>query len=99
MVNNTLADMHTHSKYSHDSVCPIEDMCLSEMKKGTKIFAVTDHCDVFSFNDYDIFSPIQDAYEQVKVLNEKYGGKCMLLSGVEIGEGFWFPEQYEKIMI
>lgn len=97
MVNNTLADMHTHSKYSHDSVCPIEEMCLSETEKGTKIFAVTDHCDVFSFNDYDIFSPIQDAYEQVKALNEKYRGSCTLLSGVEISEGFWFPEQYEKI--
>ena len=95
--NNIFADMHTHSKFSHDSVCEIEDMCISQIEKGTKIFAVTDHCDVFSFNDYDIFTPISDAYNQVKALNEKYGDKCLILSGVEISEGFWFPEQYQKI--
>ena len=38
------ADMHTHSVNSHDSVCAIEDMCLMQIKRGTNIFAVTDHC-------------------------------------------------------
>lgn len=95
--NNIFADMHTHSKFSHDSVCEIEDMCLSQIKKGTKIFAVTDHCDVFSFKDYDVFTPINDSYNEIKLLNQKYGENCLLLSGVEISEGFWFPEQYKKI--
>lgn len=50
-----IADMHTHSVNSHDSVCEIEDMCLMQIKRGTNIFAVTDHCDVFSYKDYDIY--------------------------------------------
>ena len=29
------ADMHTHSESSHDSVCPIEYMCLAQIEKGT----------------------------------------------------------------
>lgn len=38
MIDNILiADMHTHSEFSHDSVCKIEDMCLSQIEKGTKI--------------------------------------------------------------
>ena len=97
LYNNTFADMHTHSQFSHDSVCPIEEMCLSQIQKGTKIFAVTDHCDVFAFKDYDIFTPIENAFDEVKLLNNKYKDKCLLLSGVEISEGFWFPEQYKKI--
>ena len=92
-----IADMHTHSEYSHDSVCSIEDMCISQISKGTKIFAITDHCDVFSFKDYDIFAPIKEAYNEVATLNKKYHNKCLLLSGVEISEGFWFPEENKKI--
>ena len=91
-----LCDMHTHSENSHDSVCEIEDMLKSQLEKGTTIFAVTDHFDCFSCNDYDIFTPIKRSYDTVQVLNEKYKGKCLVLSGIEIGEGFWFPQVYEK---
>ena len=56
---------------------------LSQIKKGTKIFAVTDHCDVFSFKDYDVFTPISDAYNQVESLNKKYGDEIF----EDIGSG------------
>lgn len=92
-----LADMHTHSVYSHDSVCPIEDMCEAQLKNGTAVAAVTDHADIFSYNDYDIFEPIKKAYDTVKELNKKYDGKILILSGVEIGEGAWFPQVRKKM--
>ncbi len=91
------ADMHTHSESSHDSVCRIEDMARSQFEKGTEFFAVTDHFDTDSYLDYDVFAPIQTAAETVKRLNEQNGGQQLLLAGVEISEGFWHPEVYEKI--
>ena len=97
ITGSIVADVHTHSQFSHDSVCPIEEMCLFQMQKGTNIFAVTDHCDVASFRDYDVFAPIKAAYDEVVALNKQYADRCLILSGVEIGEGFWFPEQYQKI--
>ena len=93
----TIADMHTHSENSHDSKCKIEDMMKSQITKGTNIFAVTDHFDTYSYNDYDIFTPIKCAYDTVAELNAKYGDKCKILSGLEISEAFWFPEEYKKI--
>lgn len=93
----TLADMHTHSENSHDSECKIEEMCLAQIEKGTKIFAVTDHFDTSFYEEYDVFAPIKNAYETVCALNEKYADKCEILAGVEIGEGFWFPEVYRKL--
>ena len=90
-------DMHTHSENSHDSVCRIEAMCQAQIQRGTQIMAVTDHCDVYSYDDYDIYTPIKRAYDTVAELNEKYKGQIQLLSGVEISEGFWFPEESEKI--
>lgn len=83
----TYVDMHTHSENSHDSVCKIEEMCQAQIKRGTQIMAVTDHCDVYSYGDYDIYTPIKRAYETVAELNEKYKGQIQLLSGVEISEG------------
>ena len=94
---NMIADMHTHSENSHDSVCKIEDMYNAQMACGTEIFAVTDHFDTYSFNDYDIFTPIRRTYDTVRKLNEKNGGRGLILAGVEISENFWFPEEYEKI--
>ena len=91
------ADMHTHSENSHDSVCPVEKMCLAQIEKGTNIMAVTDHADIYSFDDYDIYTPIEDTYKQVEELKRKYGDKITLLSGVEISEGFWFPKHSKKM--
>lgn len=90
-----IADMHTHSESSHDSVCKIEDMYQSQLKSGTEIFAVTDHFDTDSFNAYDVFSPIKKAYEKVSELNEK-NGNDNILTGIELSEGFWHPSVYEK---
>ena len=90
------ADMHTHSEHSHDSTCRIEEMLRAQKEKGTPIFAVTDHVDTASWQDYDVFTPIQKAHDTVAELNHRCGSP-LLLSGVEISEGFWFPEVYEKL--
>lgn len=92
-----LADMHTHSENSHDSLCKIEDMCLSQIEKGTNIFAVTDHFDTASYLDCDVFAPIEAAYDTAEELNEKYKGMCKILKGVEISEGFWYRDVMEEI--
>ena len=90
-----IADMHTHSENSHDSECKIEDMLSAQAEKQTGVFAVTDHCDIYSYLDYDIYTPLIRDYETVSELNEKQND-VRLLSGMEISEGFWLPAQYEK---
>ncbi len=97
MAFQNLADMHTHSENSHDSKCKIEDMMWAQIENGTNIFAVTDHFDTSFYDDYDVFSPIKNSHKTVAELNQKYGDKCKILAGIEIGESFWFPEIYEKI--
>lgn len=94
----TRADMHTHSEFSHDSVCVIGDMYRSQAKNGTPIFAVTDHFDTASYMDYDVFTPIKKAAETVKRLNESLCGNHIILSGIEISEGFWHPKICEKAL-
>lgn len=92
-----LADMHTHSKFSHDSECEPEDMYDAHMKKHTELYAVTDHFDTESNLKSDILSKIKASCNAVDELNLKHGNEN-ILKGVEISEGFWYPEEYEKVM-
>ncbi len=92
-----LADMHTHSENSHDSSCKIEDMLLSELQRGTEIFAVTDHFETSIHAKEDIFTPIKNSYETVTLLDRKYSGKALILAGIEISEGFWHPDVCKKV--
>ena len=64
----SFADMHTHCEYSHDSVCKMEDMCLAQIEKGARFFAVTDHFDTGYHMRYDIFTPIKESNEMVAKL-------------------------------
>lgn len=93
-----IADMHTHSCNSHDSECEIEDMLRTQLEKGTGIFAVTDHFDTHRYAECDIFTPIEKSFQRVAELNLEYEGECLVLAGVEIGEGFWSFEAYNQII-
>ncbi len=93
-----IADMHTHSEHSHDSVCPITDMLCAQIERGTRVMAVTDHFDTAFFREYDIHTPIRHAYQEVQLLNRIFGDQIALRAGVEISEGFWYPEEYKKIL-
>lgn len=97
MLDGKTADMHTHSESSHDSVCRIADMYTAQLAAGTEIFAVTDHFDTASYTDYDVFTPILTARDTVRALNDANGNEN-ILAGVEISEGFWYPEQIEKLL-
>lgn len=90
-------DMHTHSEYSHDSTCPIREMAAAQMERGMNGFAVTDHFDTHSYLRYDVVTPIGNAVRDVRDLNRDLAGKCRILTGVEISEGFWHPEVYGKV--
>ena len=91
-------DMHTHSESSHDSVCPIADMRAAQTANGACAFAVTDHFDTESYERYDVHTPIRIAHETAERLNAE-GGGAKVLKGIEISEGFWFPEEYEKTRV
>jgi len=97
MNRGRMADMHTHSEYSHDSLCKIDDMATAQWKKQTDIFAVTDHFDTDSHSRYDIFTPIDQSCEFCAKLNKSDSKRITVLKGIEISEGFWHPEVYSRI--
>lgn len=87
-----IVDMHTHSQYSHDSTELIRNTYETQKSKGIAMFAVTDHCDVFEYANGDTFDYIAESFDDVVSVNKDSDGSVTVLSGVEIGEGFWYPD-------
>lgn len=93
-----LCDMHTHSENSHDSACPISDMAEAQIKKGTAVFAVTDHYDGCYFDSRDIFSDIKNSVKDIDRNIKKFDGQIEILKGIELGEPAWSPEDAAKAL-
>lgn len=88
-------DMHTHSGNSHDSVCLVSDMKNSAIKKELKGFAVTDHCDVEYYKTIDLHKVAKGTLDDVEKEKEE---KIKILRGIEVGEGFWYPDVTENVL-
>ena len=95
-----LSDMHVHTDHSHDARYPMEQMVQKGIEHGIRVMAIADHCDVTRCeNDpnWDIYTNIREACEEVDQLNEKYGDQCLLLRSVELGDGIWYPAQSGRV--
>lgn len=87
-----LVDCHIHTLFSHDSKCSFEDILNIAKKKQLNGVAVTDHCDIGSYENTDVKTPI------IKSVNcaEKLGDYAFL--GVEFGEALWHNDIANDIL-
>ena len=101
MNQGVLADMHTHSENSHDAFTPVIKIARAEKENGVSIMAVTDHFDGFMFTKnpgFDAYSNQIAAYEDALSADAEMGDDFKVLTGIELGESFWFPEQTKKAL-
>ena len=100
MRKGVLSDMHIHTAHSHDARTPMEQMVQAGIDHGVSVIAVADHCDTTRLendSDWDIYTNIKEACEEVDLLNEKFGHQCLILRSVELGDGIWYPEQSSRV--
>lgn len=91
----TLADLHTHSRFSFDAGrdMTFANMCASALEAGVGILAVTDHYDIgFPYK----FDPAEREEEFLEA-KETYAGRVDLLRGIELGEMLDGREEAERI--
>ncbi|MBE7091964.1 MAG: histidinol-phosphatase HisJ family protein [Clostridiales bacterium] len=79
-------DMHTHSEFSTDSVCPILDMAKAQKEMGTNIFAVTDHFDMSTYVEKKSIQAIKNCHNKIDGLQLN---DIEILKGIEFGEANW----------
>lgn len=92
-----LSDMHTHSENSHDSFCPLSDMCDKQIAAGVSVFAVTDHYDGCCLAKRDVLAEVENSIRDIDRHIPEYSNRIEILRGVEIGEGTWNAETEKKV--
>ncbi len=90
------ADMHNHTKHSHDAASEVFELCEAEIKAGNGIVAVTDHYDVCRYDTVDHHTQFKNIFDDIKRASEVYD--IELLYGIEAGEGVWHPEVTDEFI-
>lgn len=85
-----MADCHTHTRFSHDSVAEPAENARAARERGLSHIAFTDHCDVEYCADMDIGTPILHSAAAAR----EQGA----LAGVEMGEGLWTPSAAKAVL-
>lgn len=91
-----LADMHTHSENSQDSVCPLTER-VKDVQNGTcDLFAVTDHCDIPTYKEQYFFERIANSHRDIEKVSKEYDIK--ILKGIELGEGIFNKGYADEVL-
>lgn len=93
----TKADMHVHSKYSHESNMELEQITELFLEKGIHYVGIADSVDLERENIEDVIERFQIRNAKIDQLNEKYEGKITLLKSAEIGEPYLYQEEMKRL--
>lgn len=91
-------DMHTHTVNSHDGRQTVDELCQSAVSKGLGGVAITDHADIYVFEQIDTYNRIRRSMLEADEAREKYGGKLEILKGIELAEYSYDPVHAKKLM-
>lgn len=91
------ADMHTHSRNSHDGVATVAQMAQMQIKNGSFAFAVTDHFDSLYENDL-LWKRLDDSRNETLKTRADFADKIKILFGIEMGESIDFPDVAQKAL-
>ena len=88
---------HTHTLHSHDSKAPVEAMCDAAIGAKLSGLAVTDHCDCEYAAEDDVFNKIHASVRDAAACKERYAGKLLVMTGVELGDALFDPDFAREI--
>ena len=94
-----LTDTHTHTWYSNDARCTVEEVCRAAWEGGVTAVAVTDH---FEYKQggvpsCDYLSRVERRTAELARAKARWAGRLEVLRGVEIGQPHWNPAHSRAI--
>ena len=88
--NGFLADMHVHSRFSHDSESTLSDIYRATKEKKIDVVCITDHADVKPTSD--MAQLIQNRKDVLRAIEEERSKGADLLLGIELACGGFYPD-------
>jgi histidinol-phosphatase (PHP family) len=93
-----LSDYHVHTEWSYDAPSgSMELSCERALEIGLPAIAFTDHADFVKVHPDQYCVDIVGYLEEVERCRAKFKD-LRILSGVELGEPHWFPEETRRIL-
>ena len=91
-------DLHVHTEWSYDGPRgSMERSCERALEIGLPAIAFTDHADFVKVHPDQYCVDIAGYLEEVERCRSKFPS-LRILSGVELGEPHWFPEEARRIL-
>jgi histidinol-phosphatase (PHP family) len=91
-------DLHVHTEWSYDAPRgSMERSCERAIELGLPAIAFTDHADFVKVHSDQHCVDIAGYLDCIERCRAKFGG-LRILSGVELGEPHWFPEETAAIL-
>lgn len=84
-----LYDTHTHTWFSHDSKQDPLGSCTAAIEKGLSGLAITDHADMWYYNERKTLEHIVASTDRAAELREAYAGKLKIFRGIEVGDAYF----------
>ena len=89
-----LCDLHTHTWFSFDGRCSVDELCGEALARGADILAITEHYDFDARGGtahYDTRS--EQRLRETAAARERYAPRLELLCGIELGQPHLWPEK------
>ncbi len=91
-------DSHSHTLHSLDAFYSMEKMCSSAVEKGVMGLTVSDHADIFTYENHRSFEMITESVKEIERMQEKYAGRLRVFKGVELGDMYANPNGTKQLM-
>ena len=94
----SIPDYHVHTEWSYDAPRgAMEKSCERAIEIGLPAIAFTDHADFVTVNPGQYCVDIAGYLEAVERCRSKFKN-LRILSGVELGEPHWFPDETRRVL-
>jgi len=89
-------DSHVHTTFSHDGENEMEEMCNKAINIGMEYITFTEHVDFIPIDDAYDYLKIDEYFNNIQRLNNKFGDNLEIFAGVEFSEPHLYTEQLKK---
>ena len=94
-----IGDIHLHSSFSADSEARMEDVVRAAIDAGLPLICFTDHIDLdYPVEDLVFEFDIPDYFAEIGRMQELYGERIRIFSGVELGMQPHLGDRYRALL-